>query len=154
MDGKYVSLSKGGLGAGICGDGLMQQTLSIHGGTTPVIGVGSKTWIYEDKIQTPLLVQTSKESIKKNFEKINNAIGIIKNSEIYKYNFKLENDKDKKHIGFVIPDLGGEFKTPSEVILGDGIDTYSMISVLWKAVQEQQEKIEKLEETIANNVKK
>ena len=43
MDGKYVSLSKGGLGAGICGDGLMQQTLSIHGGTTPVIGVGSNT---------------------------------------------------------------------------------------------------------------
>ncbi len=89
----------------------------------------------------------SKESIKKNFEKINNATDILKNAEIYEYNYKNEKDSDRKHIGFVIADEGGNFKTPKEVMSKeeDAIDMYSMCSILWKAVQEQQEKIEELE---------
>lgn len=99
------------------------------------------------------VVQTSKESLKKNITSYNeNALDIIKQSRIYKYNFKTENDTDKKHIGFVIPDEGGDYKTPNEVISSNqkGIDTYTMTSILWKAVQEQQEIIEKLKEEIKN----
>ena len=72
---------------------------------------------------------------------------IVKNSEIYTYNFKTENDDDKKHIGFVIPDLGGSYKTPKQVISADeeGILNYDMTSILWKAVQEVITKMEKLE---------
>lgn len=106
---------------------------------------------FDGKITCVSLVQTSKESKKKNIEKyINNCLDVIKNSEIYTYNFKTETDEDKKHIGFVIGDEGGSYKTPEEVISsnGEGIDTYSMTSILWKAVQEQQEIIEQMQNEI------
>lgn len=93
----------------------------------------------------------SKESAKENIEKYTEtATEIIKASDIYRYNFKREKDKHKKHIGFVIGDLGGNYKTPKEVISssGEGIDSYTMTSILWKAVQELNEKVEKLEEKI------
>ena len=107
----------------------------------------SGTSILHTGITTPTLTQTSLESIKKNFEKVENATSIVKNSEVYKYNLKTEEDTDKKHYGFVI---GENYNTPNEVISkkGDGIDTYSMCSILWKAVQEQQEQIETLQQEI------
>lgn len=94
-------------------------------------------------------VNNSKESLKKDIEKYNDiALEIIKESEIYQYHFQKEDDTDKKHLGFVIGDLGGEYKTPNEVISqdGEGIDTYNMTSILWKAFQEY---IEKTDEKIA-----
>ena len=107
----------------------------------------SGTSILHTGITTPVLTQTSLESIKKNFEEVENATSIVKNSEVYKYNLKTEEDTDKKHYGFVI---GENYNTPDEVISkkGDGIDTYSMCSILWKAVQEQQEQIETLQQEI------
>lgn len=97
----------------------------------------------------------SKEDIKKNIEKFDiNVIELLKNSEIYTFNYKTEKNTDKKHIGFII---GDKYKTPTEVISNnkESIDTYSMASILWKAIQEQQEiiessniKINKLEEII------
>lgn len=95
------------------------------------------TSIWKSGITTPNLTQTSLEKIKKNIKKFNkNAIDIIKNSEIYEYNLKTEEDTDKKHIGFVI---GNKYKTPNEVISksGDGIDTYSMTSLLWLALKQE-----------------
>ena len=92
--------------------------------------------------------QRSLESVKKNIEKYEeNALDIVNNSEIYNYNFKSENDTDKKHIGFVIPDKGGNYKTPDEVISAnkEGIETYNMCSILWKAVQELSKKLEEKE---------
>lgn len=116
------------------------------------IGIYSSDWnlktiITNNKIETPTVNQTSLESIKKNFEKVENATSIVKNADIYKYNFKTEEDTDKKHYGFVI---GKNYNTPNEVIskTGDSIDTYSMISILWKAVQEQQVQIEALNKEI------
>ena len=96
------------------------------------------------------LIQTSKESAKKNIKKYTeNATEIVKNSEIYTYNFKSENDDHQKHIGFVIGDEGGNYKTPEEVISnGEGIEPYTMTSILWKAVQEQQKIIEELQKEI------
>ena len=97
------------------------------------------------------VTQTSKESMKKNIEKYeDNALQLVKNSEIYEYNFKTEDDNSKKHIGFVIGDEGGNYKTPEKVISanGEGIDPYIMTSILWKAVQEQQKVIEDLQQEI------
>ena len=48
------------------------------------------------------LIQTSKEENKKNFEKLQNALEIIKSIDIYKYNMKSQEDKEKKHIGINI----------------------------------------------------
>lgn len=110
----------------------------------------TNTEISQEGIITPVVTQTSLESIKKNFKKCDSVLDIIKNSEIYEYNLKSEQDTDKKHYGFVIPDEGGDFKTPDEVISsnGKGIETYSMESILWKAVQEQQKQIEELQNKI------
>ena len=72
---------------------------------------------------------------------------IIKNIDIYKYHLKGQDDKEKKHIGFVI---GDKFNYSKEITSenNDGADLYSFISVCCKAIQEQQEQIKKLEKRI------
>lgn len=105
------------------------------------------TTIFPKQIQTPLLIQTSRESKKKNIKRYTgNALEIVKNTEIYEYNYKFEDDKDKKHIGVIIADNGGNYKTADEIISLDrqGIDSYTMTSILWKAFQEIAEKLDKI----------
>ena len=111
------------------------------------ISYNSSTHIYRSGITTPTVTQTSLKESKKNFAKLNNALEIINDTDIYKYNLKYENDDDKKHIGFVI---GDDFKYSKEItsLNNDGVDIYSMISVCFKAIQEQQMIIEKLENKI------
>lgn len=90
----------------------------------------------------------SKEELKKNIDKFDeNAIDIILNSDLYKFNYKNEDENNKKHIGFII---GNGYRTPKEVIAqgGESIDSYSATSILWKAVQEQQEQIEQMKKEI------
>lgn len=111
----------------------------------------SQTVISHKGITTPTLTQTSREESKKNFKKLQNGLAIIKNTDIYKYNLKGQEDGDKKHIGFVI---GENFKYSHEITAENekgeeiGVDTYSMISVAYKAIQEQQEQIEQLQKEI------
>ena len=108
----------------------------------------AETIISTTGITTPRVIQTSLESIKKNISLYNeNALEKVLNNDIYTYNLKSENDTDKKHIGFVI---GDKYRTPKEVISkeGNAIELYSAIGILWKAVQEQQKKIEELENKI------
>lgn len=75
-----------------------------------------------------------------------NAIDIIKKGKIYNYQFKSNKNKE---FGLVV---GEGYECPEEVIVkGDeyyGISAYRMSSVLWKAVQEQQEVIEDLKKEI------
>lgn len=91
--------------------------------------------------------QSSLESKKKNFQKLDNALDIIKNIDIYKYNMKTDKDNEKKHIGFVI---GDKYNYSKEVTSkeNDGVDLYSFISVCCKAIQEQQKEIKQLQERI------
>lgn len=105
------------------------------------------TIIKSSGISTPKVAQGSLEKLKKNIELSDNCLEDIKNADIYKYNLKCEEDSEKKHYGFII---GKNRNTPEKVIAdtGDGIDTYSMISVLWKGVQELTEKVEELEEKL------
>lgn len=93
------------------------------------------------------LVNTSKAELKKNFRKLENAWDIINAIDIYKYNYKTEEDGTKEHIGLVI---GDGFKYSEEVTSkeNEGVDTYSLISVCVKAIQEQQHEIEKLKELL------
>lgn len=102
-------------------------------------------------ITTPSLTQTSREESKKNFEKLENGLDILKQVDIYRYNLKSEEDTKKKHKGFVI---GDSYKYSHEITAEDengkeiGVDIYSMVSVLWKAVQELNEKVEKQDKLI------
>lgn len=101
-----------------------------------------------DEISAPKITQTSLEEKKKNFEKMkDNALEIINGIDIYRYNLKTENDKDKKHIGFVI---GDKYNYSKEVTSLDntGVDNYSFTSLCCKAIQEQQEQIEELKKEI------
>lgn len=114
-------------------------TVSDNNGTTDITGSG---------IRTPVLTQTSLAEKKKNFEKMkDNAIEIINGIDIYRYNLKTENDKDKKHIGFVI---GDNYNYSKEVTSLDntGVDNYSFTSLCCKAIQEQQKQIEELKKEI------
>ena len=105
----------------------------------------------EGAITCVSLTQTSKEENKKNFEKLKNAKEILKSTDIYKYNFIEDEDTAKKHIGLVI---GDKFNYSEDITApnNDGVDIYSMISVLWQVVKEQQEEIDKLKEEIKNGV--
>lgn len=88
-------------------------------------------------------VNSSEEHLKENIKKFaeneeKKAIDILKGTDIYQYNFK---GVKQKTIGVVI---GEKYNTPEEILSYDkkGIDLYSMVSVCWKAIQEQQEIVE------------
>ena len=100
-----------------------------------------------DNITCKTLIQTSLEEQKKNIEKLEKSLDIIKNIDIYKYHFKSEEDNAKKHIGFVI---GDKYNYSKEVTSknNDGVDIYSFVAVCCKSIQEQQEQIEMLKKEI------
>lgn len=111
-------------------------------------GTPTETRVFASGITTPKLTQTSLKSKKKNIKKLKaNALDLIKKSDICLYNLKGEKAKSKKHIGLVI---GDGYNCPEEVISedGQGVEQYSMTSLAWKAIQEQQEIIEKLNNRI------
>lgn len=96
-------------------------------------------------------VNRSQESRKKNFEDFDlNAIDVIKKGKIYKFNYDVEQDGMGKHYGFVIPDKGGKFITPKEVLneKGDSVEYYAMMSILWEAMKQMINKNEELEKEI------
>ena len=85
---------------------------------------------------------------KRDIEKYNNkALDEVLNTDIYYYNYKEDAENIKRRVGAII---GDKYKCSKEIIgtEGKGIDLYSMISVAYKAVQEQQEIIEKQNKTI------
>lgn len=98
-------------------------------------------------IWSPSFNNNSLAKQKKNFTLLENALEIIKNTDIYKYNWQYEDDDKKQHIGFVI---GDEYKYSKEITSIDdnneeiGADIYSMVSTCFKAIKEQQEQIEEL----------
>ena len=120
--------------------GIERSAIDVtdHNGTTTIQGGG---------ITTPVLTQTSLQEQKKNFEKLNSGLEIIKNIDVYKYNLKEEKDEYKKHIGFII---GNDFKYDKNVTSNqnNSVDIYSFISVCCKAIQEQQGEIEQLQKEI------
>lgn len=135
---------------GITGTDFVDMSIEDESGTAliTVAGNGNYTYIKPSEVKTPKLTQTSLETQKKNFEKFNsNALDIIQQIELYKYNLKGEEDTDKKHIGFVI---GDKYKYSKEITSNNntGVDLYSFISVCCKAIQEQQEQINKLQSKI------
>lgn len=108
---------------------------------------GKELYISGDATVLGQFINPSLEKIKKNINKLENGLDIVLNTDIYSYNLKREKDEDKKHIGFVI---GKKYKYSKEITSrkNNGANLYSMISVAYKAIQEQQELIEKQNNTI------
>lgn len=102
-----------------------------------------KTKINNSGITTPTLTQTSKAENKKNFEILTNALKILKEVDIYKYNLKEESDVCKKHIGFVI---GDNFNYSKELTNNEnnGVEAYTVASFALQCIKEQQGQIEML----------
>lgn len=98
-------------------------------------------------ITTTSLTQVSRKEYKKNFEKYKNALTILKNIDIYKYNLKSEKDGTKKHIGFII---GDDYNYSKELTNNDntGVDAYTVASYCLQAIKEQQQEIEQQQEQI------
>lgn len=107
----------------------------------------SYTHITAESIYSPEFIPTSIAEKKKNFEKLNNALEILKKVDIYKYNLKSQPDNSKKHIGFVI---GDSFNYSHELTdeKEQGADLYSFVSVCCQAIKEQQQIIEDLQKQI------
>lgn len=99
------------------------------------------------KMQSQAFNNNSLEELKKNIEKQENVMDIVKNSEIYKFNYKDENKDDKKHIGFII---GKKYKTPEALLNKEknAIDIYCMASINWKCTQEILEELKNTKEEL------
>lgn len=72
------------------------------------------------------------------------ATSIIQNTDVYNFKYK-DDETEKNYIGFII---GEGYKIADELHDGKGVDLYSTIGVMWKAIQEQQQMIEELRKEI------
>lgn len=76
------------------------------------------------------------------------ALTVIANDlDLYQFKYKNEEGKEKglNHRGVVI---GRDYKTPDEFIYGDGVNLYEMVTWSLRAIQQLNEKINKLEEQL------
>lgn len=118
-----------------------------HTGENVNLTYKNKISITPNEIKAPTFTPTSVKEEKKNFEKIEDVLAIIENTDIYKYNLLDEEDGTKKHYGLVI---GDEFNYSKEITSknNDGVDLYSMISVCFQAIKQLNDKVKTLEEEI------
>lgn len=79
----------------------------------------------------------SQRSMKKNItDYVENALPKIVNAKTYQFHFLNESDDKQKHLGLILDEA------PPEIVWGEGIDLYAMITMAWKAIQELNQKIE------------
>ena len=131
----------------LCENLNCNQNVYIYGYLDAIQGIRTQGYV-----SGKAFIDNSREETKKNIEKFNkNAVEIIKNTDIYEFNYKTEKENAKKHLGFVI---GENYNYVKEITAEDdeskeiGADLYSMISVAYKAIQEQQEIIDSLKNEI------
>ena len=129
-------------------------------GNDPFINVensSNASVIYPYGMWSSSFNNNSLESKKKNIELDDGCLEEILNSDITSFNWNYEDDEDKKHIGLIIPDKGGNYRVSPKVLTHDkdAVDLYSMNGMAWKGIQElynivkeQQEKIKELEEKL------
>lgn len=93
-------------------------------------------------------INTSSKEKKKNIEKLKNGLDILKDIDIYTYNYNEETKKsNKKHYGVVI---GDDYNYSKEITnnTNEGVNLYSFISICCASIKEQQEQIEELKKEI------
>lgn len=93
-------------------------------------------------IRASAFTVSSNPKYKTNIKPFENGLNAVKGVDIFNYAIKsdLDNDKYSNHIGMMLDNVPEEIVSDSE-----GIDLYSTVSVLWKAVQELSAKVDTLE---------
>ncbi len=88
----------------------------------------------------------SLESKKKNIVADDGCLNQILNTDIVNFNWKFEDDGDKKHVGMIIPDEGGNYHYAEKALTHDrdAVDLYSAVMMTWKALQEMQTEIDEI----------
>ena len=134
---QLVSLSAGGIRVTEAGNG---ENTYIGGHSI----TSNNLTIYGNGYFSGTVTQGSREELKKDIEPAYDMLQKVVESDIYSFRYKFETETDKKHFGLII---GDKYRTADEVISQnqDGIDNYSMTSILWKAVQELSAKVNELE---------
>ena len=91
-------------------------------------------------------IKASSEKYKKEIQEWNyDALSVLSNElKLYSYKYK-DDEKEVIHHG---PVIGDNYETPVEFILQDGVNTNEMLSWSLRAIQQLNEKVEKLEEQI------
>lgn len=76
-----------------------------------------------------------------------NALDMVNSGTIYSYRLKTEVIDGIDQIRYRMV-IGAGYRTPAEIINGDGVDQYVMASVNWRATQELDRKVIKIEDDI------
>lgn len=114
----------------------------------PLLAIGSMVQVNGNLGTTGTIngqTWASKRELKKNITPMkDNAIKKVMTTPIYKYNYIDDLDGEVQYTGTIIDEA------PVDIVNVDGetINIYSMVSVLWKAVQEQQQLINEQQEQI------
>lgn len=88
----------------------------------------------------------SRRDTKKNIDPYElNGLEKIVSTPLYNYNYKNESDSDFPHLGVIYEESPVEIVDPS----GVGIDTYSMTTLAWKAIQELAQENKELKERLS-----
>ena len=96
----YVTTDNGGIYINSANQNGQYKAYLYNDNSNPQLYLANKqgdTRVKANGITTPVLTQTSLEESKKNFEKLQNGLDIVKNTEIYKYNLKSQTDGDKNN---------------------------------------------------------
>lgn len=144
----YFEYSDGVLNIGASGGGNIQLAQGSNRQNSHFNMFVGDAYVVQGNMHALQFLYDSLESLKKNIAPFSeSALELLKNIDIYEYNFKSEEDNEKKHIGFVI---GDKYKYTKRVTGKDntGVDNYAYTSLCVKAIQEQQELIEQLQKEI------
>ncbi len=132
--GRFANLSSSG-GYALIMAGSMMKSLT----SSSIIDFRNSADTQYIQLRASAFTVSSKREYKENIKEYDaNALDIVANTKVYTYNFK-ENEDKVKRVGLIVDEA------PSDITLdGESIDTYAMISVLWKAVQELADKVENI----------
>ena len=129
-------------------DGVLQYVPGIINRYSQYLVVGEgEVYSNEDihsqyKMYAQEFVQTSMADMKKDIKKYNeNALNKVLNTDVYNFKYKDSND-NVEHIGFII---GDGYKLTPEIHGEKSINIGDAVGMLWKSVQELNNKVEKLE---------
>ena len=135
--------NKNGLQFSSYGGGWYMQDL------TWIRAYGGKNIYTPGTIKASTFDDTSSIEYKENIALYSDdAVNLIKNLPVYRYNYKKEysptNWRHRK-TGFIIPEDKSEFPETLMGPSGDGVDIYAAISVLWRANQQLIKRLEMIE---------
>lgn len=102
----------------------------------------NKSVMYPTYMESKAFNNSSLAELKENIRDFTNALEILKETDIYKFNYKNANLEDA--YGAVI---GQGYKVHEAILTKnkDAVNIYSMVSILWKIVQNIEDRIENLE---------